>query len=40
MGEFLRTWLCFWKWVARRRCHGSIRCCQYLDNPNDNQARA
>jgi hypothetical protein len=39
MGELLRSWLYFWKWPARRRCHGSIRCCQYLDKATDNQKR-
>jgi hypothetical protein len=23
----------FWKFAARRRCHGSILCCQYVDLP-------
>lgn len=22
-----------WKWRARRRCHGTIACCQYVDTP-------
>lgn len=37
IGEWLRSVLFFWKWERRRACHGSIRCCQYIDRPNDNQ---
>lgn len=29
-----------WHWPARRRCHRSILCCQYVDRPNCNNAAA
>lgn len=36
VNEKLRSWLYFWKWPARIKCHQSISCCQYVDKPNDN----
>jgi hypothetical protein len=37
ISELLRSYLMFWRWPARLRCHRNILCCQYIDRPNDNQ---
>lgn len=29
--------LMFWRWEARRNCHGNLRACQNVDAPNDNR---
>lgn len=37
LSEWFRSYFFFWKWPRRLKCHAGIKCCQYIDRPNDNR---
>ena len=37
LSEWLRSYFMPWRWPRRWRCHRGVRCCQFVDRPNDNR---